>query len=105
MLGALNLEVLWSELHGRASAAAEDGIANGATNIEIERIAEFIGLGGVIAFMANADARDFMLTGFVHIEFVKQLVERVLTKLANASWCEFELSFLVLDEPRFFETA
>ena len=97
MLGALDFEVFGSEVHRRSGAATEDGVTHGAANVEIERIAELVGLGGVIALVTNTDARNLVLTGFVHVEFVEQLVERVLTELANATRREFELSFFVLN--------
>ena len=103
MLGSLDLEVLGSELHRGTRAAPEDRVADGSANVEIERIAELVGLGGVIAFVASADASNFVLAGFVHVELVEQLVERVLTELANSARREFELSFFVLDQTRLFQ--
>ena len=98
MLGSLNFEIFGCELHRCACSAAEDRVADGSANVEIERIAELVGLGGVIAFVANADTGNFVLPGFIHIELVEQLVERVLTELANATRREFELSFFVLNQ-------
>ena len=51
VLGALDLEVLGFELDRRAAALAPDRIADRALEVELERVAEFVRLGLVRAFV------------------------------------------------------
>ena len=47
VLGALDLEVVGVQAHRRAAARATDRVADGALDVEVERVAELVGLGVV----------------------------------------------------------
>src|SRR3990172_4722776 len=57
-LGPPDLEVVRREPHGRAGAAALDGVHERASQVEQERVAELVALGVVGAVAPGAAARD-----------------------------------------------
>ena len=105
MLGALDLEVLRQQTHRGPTAAALDRVAHRATDVEVERIAELVGLGGVIALVTDADPGDLVLTGAIHVELAEQFVERVLAELPDRPRRERETTLRVLGEAGLLEPA
>ena len=102
-LGALDLEVVGLQAHRRAAALALDGVAHGALDVEVERVAELVGLGLVGALVADAGALDLVAADAVLGELVEQVGQRVLADAPHAAGRELEAALLLLDEPGLLE--
>ena len=103
MLGALDLEVVGREPHRRAAAGAPDGVADRALDVEVERVAELVGLGLVGALVADAGALELVAAHLVLGQLLEQVVERVLADPADAAGRELVAALLVLDEAGLLE--
>ena len=54
MLGALDFEILGQEANWDATSRSSDGIANRALDVQVERVAELVRLGGELTFVTDA---------------------------------------------------
>ena len=89
-LGALHLEVLLAQPHGQPSAVASDSIANSASDVKVEGIAEGVGLGVRVAFVANAGAVQRVASELVGAQLREQIPQRALPDSADGSGSELE---------------
>ncbi|HEY5696033.1 MAG TPA: hypothetical protein VIT01_00845, partial [Acidimicrobiales bacterium] len=67
-----------------ARALTTDGVAHGALDVQVERVAELVGLGVVVPLVAGAHALDLVAPHLVHREALEQLGQRVLADAAHA---------------------
>ena len=98
LLGLLDLEVVGREAHRRAAAGAADGVADGALDLEVERVAELVGLGVVGALVADAPVLHLVAAELVLGQLGEEVGEGVAADLAEALGGELELALLVVDE-------
>ena len=98
VLGALDLEILRRQPHRRALAPAIERVANGALQIEVERIAVFVLLGVVRALVPLADGADGVLAQLVLGQPREQIAQRLRPDLAHALGRDLDLAFLLADE-------
>ena len=103
MLGALDLEVFRRQLHRRLRTVATDGVADGAVQIEVERVAELVLLGLVGALVALAQIVHLVLAHLVLGQLAEQVAQGVVADLAQALRGQLQLAFLLLDHARVFE--
>src|SRR5690606_14865162 len=80
-----------------------DGVADGALDVEVERVAELVGLGVELALVPHALALQLVTTHLVVRQLLEQVVERVLPDAADATRRELEAALLVLDEAGLLE--
>ena len=103
VLGPLDLEVLGCEPDRVPPPARWSRVADRALDVEVERIAELVGLGLVGPLVAGAGALDLVLAHLVAGQLLEQLVQRVATDLADAGRRQLEASLLLLDQSRLLE--
>ena len=77
-LGALDLEVVGCEPHRRARAAAPDRVLHRLLHVEVERIAELVGLVLVRVLVAEAGALDLVTAGAVLHQLAVEVAERLV---------------------------
>ena len=88
---------------GRAPTLALDGVAHGALDVEVERVAELVGLGLVGALVADAGALDLVAADAVLGELGEQVGQRVLADAAHAPGRELEAALRLLDQAGLLE--
>ena len=98
VLGALHLEVLGQQIHGGAATGALDGIADGPLDIEIEGVAELVGLGVVLPLVPPAEHLHGVLAQPVLLKLLEQIRESVLADPADRPGCELQAPLAVLDQ-------
>src|SRR5262245_23402260 len=90
-LWSIDFEVLGLDLHWGAGSLPRQRIQEGATEVRMEPVTVFIGLGGIgmveIAMAMEAGLVGAELPLFEHVEDVAQ---RSFAKLANPSWSQLE---------------
>ena len=102
-LGALDLEVVGRELHRRATAPTGARIAQGALDVEVEGIAELVGLGRVLALVADAGPLQVVAARPVAQEAAVEVAEGVLAEAADGPGRQAQLALVVVDEARLLE--
>ena len=70
--------------HRGAAAGAGDRVADGALDVEVERVAELVGLGVHRPLVAEAGAGELVLAELVAGQLGEQVVEGVLADAAEA---------------------
>src|SRR5439155_4338307 len=103
LLGALDLEVLGRDANRRAAAGARDRVLDRARDVEVQRVAELVGLVLVGALVPEARALDFVPAGAVLEEPAEQVAERALADAADALRRELHAPFTLFDEAGFLE--
>ena len=98
LLGALDLEVLGLQLHGHAAAGAGQGVADGPADVEVEGVAELVGLGVGLALVAHPLPVDGVAAELVRVELGEQVPQRTEADLADGSGGEVEAAIVVLDQ-------
>ena len=99
MLGALHLEVLGRQLHRRALSAAPQRVADGALQIQVERVAVLVLLGLVGALVPLSEAVLLMLPGLVLGQTGEDVAQRLRADLAHAPRRDLQLAVALTDEP------
>ena len=105
LLGALDLEVVWREAHGRAGPAAPDGVLDRLLDVEMERVAPLVGLVCVRGILSDAAALLLVTTAAVLHELPEQIAEGLLADGTDAARRELEAALPLLDEPGVLEHA
>ena len=98
-LGALDLEVVGREAHWRAGALPGDGVAHGALDVQVEGVAELVGLGLVGELVADAALAHLMAADLVVHEAVEQVAQRVLPDAPQRPRRQLQAPFGVLCQP------
>ncbi len=98
LLGPLDLEVLGGQPNRRAAAGAADGVADGSLDVEVERITELVGLGGVGPLVPDPGDIDVVLAQLVGGQPFEQLPQCLLAQPAQPAGRQFEPAFGVVDQ-------
>src|SRR5215216_1635029 len=104
-LGAFDLEVAGCEANRGAAAAAPDGVLDRLLDIEVERIAELVGLVLERALVADAGALDLVAAGAVLEQLAVQVAERLVADGTDAFRSELQATLALLDEAGLLEHA
>src|SRR5215211_3136749 len=104
-LGAFDLEVAGCEANRGAPAAAPDGVLDRLLDIEVERIAELVGLVLERALVADAGALDLVAAGAVLEQLAVQVAERLVADGTDAFRGELQATLALLDEAGLLEHA
>ena len=97
-LGPLDLEVVGRQAHRRAGALAGHGVAHGALDVQVERVAEFVRLGLVGELVADTRLAHLVAADLVVHQAVEQVAERVLPDAPQRPRRQLQAAFGVLRE-------
>ena len=99
MFGALHLEIVGRQLHRCSLTTTAQRVANGALQIEVERIAVFVLLGLVGAFVTLTETMLLMLAGLVLGQTREDVAQRLGTDLPHAARGDLQLAVALTNEP------
>ena len=102
-LGLLDLEVVRRQAHRRAAALAGDRVADRALDVEVERVAELVGLRVHRPLVAEPGPGELVLAELVAGQLGEEVVERVLADAAEPGRGQLVAALPVLDEPGLLE--
>jgi len=98
LFGLVDLEIVGVQHERQAAPLPAQRVAQRALQVEMERVAVFVGLRLVGAFVAGPDALDAVLAEGVSLETPEQVAQGLAADAAQAARGELEATFFLVDE-------
>ena len=98
-LGLDDLEIVGCQLHRHAAAGPAHGVVHRAGQVEVERVAELVGLGRLLAVVPGPRPRGPVRSHPVLGQLREEVREGLLADAADALRRELEPALALVDEP------